>query len=124
MQELASNACISLEGDLSRCQFPAEIVVAHDETAILKRNTTWPQQDFIALQLSVDTVDPIMKQVLAAGLKRAILHVQIEQGGVIQFAAYDNFHPEGVITGSCISRELLEELRTQGIVRSISELPN
>jgi hypothetical protein len=32
----------------------------------------------------------------------AIIHVQIEKDGQLQFAAYDNFHPECIHFGSAV----------------------
>jgi len=108
---------MSLEGDLSRCAFPQDIVLSREEDGVLKRNTLAPQQDFVVLQLEQDTVPLIVKEVLAAGLKRAILHVQIEHAGVLQLGAYDNFHPGCVVTGPAVSPALLAELQSAGILR-------
>jgi hypothetical protein len=82
MVELAGNARLSLEGDLSRCRFTDDVVIARDETPTLKRNTIAPKQDFVVLRLTPETVEPIFKRVMAAGLKHAIIHAQIERNGV------------------------------------------
>lgn len=117
MVELAGDASISLEGDLSHCRWPEDLLISHEETASLKRNTLWPRQDFVMLQLTPDTIEPIFKQVMSAGLKRAIIHVQIERNGVLELAAYDNFHPNCVITGPGVSIGLLEELKSTTVLR-------
>src|SRR5262249_33407392 len=83
---------MSLEGDLSKCSFADEMVAARDEMGLLKRSTLYPRQDFIVLRLDAVSIAPIFKQAVAAGLSRAIIHVQIEYGGVLQLGAYDNFH--------------------------------
>ena len=111
MVELAGDARMSLEGDLSRCQLSDSIIVTRDETAILKRNTVVPIQDFVVLRLEPDTVPTIFKQVMVAGLSRAIIHVQIERNGMLELAAYDNFDMECVMTGPDISPALLDELK-------------
>ncbi len=108
---------MSLEGDLSRCVFPADSVLANEEVGILRRNTLWPRQDFVVLRLDTDTLAPIFRAVMAAGLRRAILHVQIEHAGVLQLGAYDNFHPDCVVTGPGVSTELLAELQASGVLR-------
>src|SRR4051812_6705991 len=77
MDELAGDARISLEGDLAHCHFPEDLIVARDQTDVLKRNTISPPQDFIVLRLTPESVAPIFKQVMSAGLNRAIIHVQI-----------------------------------------------
>ena len=90
--------------------------MASDETLVLKRHTAQPKQDFVVLQLTPETVAPIFKELRAAGLKRAI-HVQIERQGVLELGAYDNFHPECVVTGPGISSLLLAELKSAKTVR-------
>jgi hypothetical protein len=69
------------------------------------------------LRLEPDAAPVIFRQVLAAGLSRAILHVQIERGGVLELGAYDNFHLGCVVTGPGVSVGLLSELRTAGVIR-------
>ena len=119
MVELAGNGQVSLEGNLSRCRFTDDLVITRDETSILKRNTTAPKQDFVVLRLAPETVEPILKQALAAGLKRVqgIIHVQIEKNGVLEMGAYDNFSDESVATGPGVNRALLEELKNNNVLR-------
>jgi hypothetical protein len=115
MLELGEKSIMSLEGDLSRCRFSPDLVLGHDETTTLKRNTIDPRQDFVVLRLCPEMVAPVFKQVLAAGLKRAIIHVQIERNGVLELGAYDNFC--FVTTGPGISADLLNEFKAKHIVR-------
>jgi len=118
MLELAGNARMSVEGDLSHCKFADQLVATRDETVHLKRNTIWPRQDFVVLRLTAENIEPIYKQLTAAGLKHAILHVQIERDGVLELQAHDNFHKECTTTGPGIGRTLLEELRGMKILHS------
>jgi hypothetical protein len=111
---------MSLEGDLSKCRFAEETVVARDEAGLLKRNTLYPRQDFIVLRLDEVNIEPVLKQVLAAGLSRAILHVQIEHGGKLQLGAYDNFHPGCVVSGPGVSEVLLADLKSKRVLRDFS----
>ena len=108
---------MSLEGDLSKCDFPENVVVGREALGDLQRNTVAPRQDFVVLRLEPDTAEPILKQILAAGLKRAILHSQIEHAGNLQMGAYDNFHPDCIVTGHDVSAALLTELQEAGILR-------
>lgn len=87
---------------------------------LLKRITSYPLQDFIALRLESDTIVPIFKQVASVGLTCAIIHVQIEQGGVIQLGAYDNFHPDCVLTGPGVSAALLSDLKSKSVLRDFA----
>jgi hypothetical protein len=108
---------MSLEGDLSKCAFPQGIVLGREGDGVLKRNTLAPRQDFVVLRLELDSVPLMVKEVMAAGLKQAIIHVQIEQAGVLQLGAYDNFYPDCVVTGPAVSPALLDELQSAGILR-------
>jgi hypothetical protein len=85
MAELAGNAHISFEGDLSHSRVIDDLVLTRDETPMLKRNTLAPTHDFIVLRLANETIEPIFRQIQAAG--RAILHVQIERDAVLQLGA-------------------------------------
>lgn len=117
MIELAGEARMSLEGDLTSCRFNDEFVVSREETGILKRNTLTPKQDFVVLRLTSETVDSIFKQMMAAGLKRAIIHIQIERNGVLELGAYDNFDPGCVVTGPGVSLALLDEMKRTNVLR-------
>jgi hypothetical protein len=120
MVEFAGDASISLEGDLSKCRFPEELVVSHEEVGVLQRNTAYPPQDFVVLRLTPESITPIFEQITAAGLTRAIVHVQIERNGALEFGAYDNFHPECTVTYPRVSATLLDELKTKGVLRNFS----
>ena len=117
MFELAGNTQMSVEGDLSKCKFTADVIVTGDETPLFKRNTVAPKQDFLVLRLTPETVGPILKEIMAAGLNQAITHVQIERDGTLELGAYDNFHHGCVVTGPGVSRALLEELKSTEVLR-------
>jgi len=119
MKTLAGNAHISFEGDLSRCVFPPELDRSESETAILRRQTIAPVQDFVLLRLEPETIQPILGTVLPESrFMKHVIHIQIEKDGVLQFAAYDNFHRDCVECGPGVPRELLERLRLSGVLRS------
>src|SRR5260370_22038540 len=111
---------MSLEGDLSKCKFADDLVLGHEEVDLLKRSTLYPRQDFIVLRLQPATIGPIFKQIMVAGLSRAIVHVQIEHAGVLQLYAYDNFHFDCVVTGSGVSEWLLDELKAHMVLRDFT----
>ena len=118
MTVLAGGARMSLEGDLSRCRFTDDLVLSRDAIGTLNRNTIWPRLDFVVLKLEPETVAPILKQVVSAGIKRGIRHIQIERDGVKQLGAYDNFDPECVVTGPQVSPDLLEAMKVERIIHS------
>ena len=111
---------MSLEGDLSKCKFADDLVLGHEEVDLLKRHTLYPRQDFVVLRLEAATIAPIFKQIMTAGLSRAIIHVQIENAGVLQLGAYDNFHSECVIRGPGVSESLLSELKAKSVLRDFA----
>ena len=55
IRELAGNAHVSFEGDLSRCVFPPDLGPDSKETATLKRQTLVPKLDFVVLPLEPPT---------------------------------------------------------------------
>jgi len=67
--------------------------------------------------LEPGNVARILREVMAAGLTRAILHVQIEQAGVLQLGAYDNFCPGCVVTGPGVDKRVLSALQAAGVLR-------
>jgi hypothetical protein len=108
--ELAGHAHLSLAGDLSRCRFADDLVSTRDQTQILRRNIVAPRQDCVVLGLSSESVAAIFIQAMAAGLRQAIIQLQMERDGVLELGAYDHFRPEGPWTGPKVSPALLEEL--------------
>ena len=73
------------------------------------------------LPLTPESVAPIFKQVMAEGLKRAIIHIQIEKAGELQFGSYDNFHHECIVGfPPGVTPELLNLLQSSGAIRSWS----
>jgi len=105
---------MTLEGDLSRCFFP--------EGAVVERcDAGGSVLDSAELRLEPSTLDAIFKGVMAAGLRRAVVHVRIESGGILQVGAYDNFHSECVVTGPGVSKALLDELLSAGMLWNYRE---
>jgi hypothetical protein len=111
---------MSLEGDLSRCRFADDMAVTQEEVGLLMRSTLYQRLDFIVLLLEPATIESIFRQIMAAGLSRAIIHVQIEHGGVLQLGAYDNFHSDCVVTGPGVSEALLSELKSKSVLRDFA----
>lgn len=122
MEELAGGAHISFEGDLSALRLSSITGASQEETGALKRNTLWPKQDFIVLPL-----EPSMSKTIVAALggtvPSAIIHIQIEKGGTLQFGAYDNFHPRCIVFNPALERAILESLVSDGIMRPYTERP-
>jgi hypothetical protein len=117
MEELAGNAHISFEGDLRHFNLNKFAGASENETAVLKRNTLWPTQEFVVIPLA-----PSMGQQVLAAISRAvpwrIIHIQIERDGVLQFAAYDSFHAECLVWGPALKTEFFESLVKQGVLEA------
>ena len=119
MKELAGDAWISFEGDLSRCRLTRIPGATQSETDILKRNTGFPTQDFAIIPLEAETMRLILDEVLPEGrVVHDILHVQIEKSGKLAFGAYDNFHPECIVCWPVVPVSLLDNLVDKGILRT------
>ena len=122
MEELAGGAHVSFEGDLKGLTLLSIPGVSEEPTAALKRNTLWPKQDFVIVPLEAS----MGKKIIAAiggTVPGAIIHVQIEKDGQLQFGAYDNFHPQCIFFGTGVKETFLESLAAQGIVRPYTERP-
>lgn len=120
LRELAGNARLSLEGTLGDAPFAAEAILGREPVDVLKRNTTTPVLDFLVLRLPPELVDGIFSQISRIGLREDIVHVQVEKGGRLELTAYDNFHPECVVTGPAVPSELLAELEAAGVIRGFT----
>jgi hypothetical protein len=116
MEKLAGGAHISFEGDLSALRLSSIPGALQEETDALKRNTLLPKQDFIVLPLESTTSKTIVSAI-GGTVPNTILHIQIEKGGSIQFAAYDNFHPECIVFNQMTDKSILESLVSKGILR-------
>lgn len=120
MEELAGNAHVSFEGDLRNSSLLSMTGACQEPSATLRRNTSWPKQDFVIVPL-----EPYMgKKIISAiggSVPKAIIHVQIEKDGLLQFGAYDNFQPECIHFGAAIKQGTMESLISEGIIRPFSQ---
>jgi hypothetical protein len=122
MERLAGDAHISFEGDLKELCFSSIPGTSKEETEALKRNTIWPKQDFIVVPLESSTSKTIVSAI-GGTIPNTIIHIQIEKGGSIQFAAYDNFHPQCIVFHPAMDKGILESLVSEGIMRPYTERP-
>jgi hypothetical protein len=51
----------------------------------------------------------------------AIVHIQIEKDGQLQFGAYDNFYPECIYFGSEVKKDFIKSLVSQNIMRPYTQ---
>lgn len=116
---LTGDAHLSLEGDLRGFPLMKIAGASPEETAALRRNTSWPRQDFVVLPLDHTTFESVMSAI-GGNVPRRILHVQIEKSGKLEFGAYDRFHPECIVFGPGVGRDVVEALVTQGILDTMA----
>jgi hypothetical protein len=115
MAELAGNAHISFEGNLSKLSLHDLPGASTEETPILKRNTTSPRLDFVVLPLEPTNIPQIVKA-FGGTLPKAIIHIQIEKSGQHAVGLYDNFHPDSIFLSPEIPEEFIQALTVQGSI--------
>jgi hypothetical protein len=120
MEELAGGAHVSFEGRLRGLSLSNISGASGEPTSVLKRNTLSPKQDFVVVPL-----EPSMGQRIIAAIggtiPGAIIHIQIEKDGQLQFGAYDNFHPECIYFGNAVKEAVIQSLISENIMRRYTE---
>jgi hypothetical protein len=89
------------------------------ETAILKRNTIWPVQDFVVLPLETDLIKTIVSSI-GGTVPRGLLHIQIEKRGQLELGLYDNFGPDTSFFGPGLTPEFFIRLESEGVLRKMT----
>jgi len=120
MEELAGNAHVSFEGDLQGLTLLGIPGASEEPTAALRRNTLWPKQDFIVVPLELSMSRKIIAAI-GGTVPNAIIHVQIEKEGLLQFGAYDNFYPECIYFGSAVTQPMIDSLVCAGVMRPYTQ---
>jgi hypothetical protein len=115
LAELAGDAQVSFEGDLSMTSLSDVPGASNDETQVLKRNTLWPKQDFVVLPLEAEMVGPIMAAV-GGTVPRGLIHVQVQKDGRLQLGLYDNFDPNCMLLGPGLTPSFIATLQEAGVL--------
>jgi hypothetical protein len=115
LAELAGDAQVSFEGDLSMTSLSDVPGASNDETQVLKRGTLWPKQDFVVLPLEVEMVRPIMAAV-GGTVPRGLIHVQVQKEGRLQLGLYDNFDPNCMFFGPGLAPSFIATLQEAGVL--------
>jgi len=115
MKELAGDAHISFEGDLQGTGLLDLPGASIEESEVLKRNTFWPKQGFVVLPLEADAVGPIIAAI-GGTIPHAVIHIQIERAGNLEFGAYDNFHSQSMFFGDAVTQSCLDSLVAGGLL--------
>jgi hypothetical protein len=109
MEELAGNARVSFEGELSGMTLISIPGASHES------DDKWGK---VIVPLEPEMGDAIISAIGGA-ITKAIVHVQIEKDGSLQFGAYDNFHPECIYFGTAIKPGIIESLVDHKIIKAI-----
>ena len=117
LTELAGDARVSFEGSLGNTRLMGLDGATQDETAALKRNTTWPVQDFVVVPLEADRIDGMLRAI-GMTIPRTILHFQVEKAGKLEFGLYDNPNSGMPFFGPTFSREFVKRLVDLGVVET------
>jgi hypothetical protein len=118
---LAGGAAISFEGGPGVRGLQRIDGASGDETPILRRNTSWPRQEFVIVPLNSGNT-PLIWRGPGGTISRDILHIQIQRGGILAFAAYDILRPGCISFGPQIESTFIESLMADRIlVRTVSD---
>jgi hypothetical protein len=117
LTELAGDARVSFEGSLGNTRLMGLDGATQGETIALKRNTTWPVQDFVVVPLEADRIDGILRAV-GMTIPKTILHIQMEKARKLEFGLYDNPSSGMPFFGPAFSPEFVKRLADLGVVET------
>lgn len=121
LERFQGGGVASFEGELQQLGILELPGASYDETALLKRQTRSPRQDFVVLSICAETIVSLKPRLNAPGVFNragALCHVQIAYRGQLVFGAYDNFHRECVVAYEPVPLSFLDELVATGVLRS------
>ena len=118
LRAYAGETRLSLEGDLAALGHDPWPGAGRDETAVLKRSTISPRQDFLVVPLGPETVPALLSLMHRIGLRRNVWHLQIEKDGQLCFGAYDCFDQHCVWVQAAFGDDRLASLKERGVVAS------
>ena len=119
IDHFAHETFLSLEGDLSHLDVTLVAPISTEPTPILRRNTTWPKEDFVVFVVTPETREPLIRSVLPrVGLRSRVMHVQLASGGRLVCGAYDQFDASCVWIDASIGEQAVRALRDAEIIQS------
>ena len=120
-----ADSSVAFEGNLHNTKLRDISGASDSESSALKRATTYPKLDFVVVPLTEASV-PQIKQAIASKVgfgNKGIVHVQIQKGNELVFAAYDGFHEDTVVLFSASAEHVLESLVAAGVLDSFRRVP-
>ena len=117
MEELAGEAQILLEGDLSDCDFSNINNRTTEISGELHQTDKGDKTSIKVLALDNESMNQILEQVLANDrFIEKIDHIQIQKNSELQVLIGDNFDDECISVGPLVSVKLLESLKDSGVI--------
>jgi hypothetical protein len=119
VEQFCENAYMSLEGDLSLFPFEMFPEAVTEPSEVLTRHTIRPVQQFVIMPLDARTITLIKHHVLNQdGIRKRVLHIQIEKQGALVFRGYDRFDRDTVCISGDVGLVLLDDLVDRKMVWS------
>ncbi len=120
LRELSAGSRVALEGEKRRVSL-ISVELKGDQCSDPPPPFTreWGKDGYFrVLPLNGSTVSSVTKALLENNaFQQLVGSIQIEKGGSVEFVAGDGFHPECISAGSALSRDFLEHLVGQGILK-------
>jgi hypothetical protein len=117
---LSGDANISFEGSFPIQLFDHIPGARTSPDEVLKRQTFYPETDFLILPLRNETKEIILKSVLPRiGLRQNVYHIQVEQHGRLVLEIIDNL--QHCWLGANIQQHELVTLKDNSVIRSFME---
>ena len=117
MEELAGEAQILFEGDLSKCNFSKISNKATHISGELHPAVKGDESLFKVFVLDNESLNQILEQILPDNrFIEKIEHIQIQKNGELQVLIGDNFHDECISVGPLVPVKLLEKLKNSGVI--------
>lgn len=124
IKEFNNKGLISFEGDLKNLNLDNIPGLINGEQEPLIRATSHPKLDFVILPLKDETTPLILNELNEKDhlVHEGIIHVQIAQNNKLVFGGYDNFHKNCVVAYEDVPINLLEKLKSIGVIRSYEQI--
>jgi hypothetical protein len=116
LDKFKGNSYMSLEGNLSTVDLSELENTSGSETSLLPRNTYSPIQDFIIFPLSPRNIEKFEAKLPRIGIRKNVIHIQIESAGKRVFGSYDQFWKDVTWVLPCIQEEFLKNLKKNNII--------
>ena len=114
LRHFTNDCFLSLEGNLSGFDPSLMPGASLEPSVVLRRNTTYPIQDFVILPATSGSTELICQRILPqVGLKQQAIHVQVASENRLVLGAFDKF--QHVWIDGDIGSEIVS-LREAGII--------